>query len=768
MDILSVSPLRVGGLLWRRSPTKVILTLVVKGTFTLKPGKVTLAPEQEDLNERENHWDDDPGRSVYAPSDMAPLKRRGDVVLVGSAFAPNGEPVRSLVARLVVGAVDKSITVHGPRVFMRDGELRHGPLWDRMPLRYERAAGGMATWNPVGIAMDAPPDGYGQRALPNLQAPDQAVTGRSDFIRPTGFGPIAAGWTLRREILRQHADTFDEAMLDRVPLADDLDPLYFQAAPPDQQVDALRDDEPITLENLHPEHPVFTTQLSGTRPRVFLDRGAAAPTDVTMSPDTLWIDTARAICTVTWRAQVPLSESDQTGRVVIGAEMPGQKLSWRVVSALLEAANAEPAGAKAGVREETRTLRVMPKPALPFVAQAASGERSPVSMPSPPQERARHRGPRATVTLVLPESPANVLPWEAHPHAASPPTVMRTAPPAEPEPGLPRPPALLAGSTSPPVVSGDAAILREAHLQNAAMVGAVAASNAAADRPRPSSAPVATVTEHGAIEPTPLELLWFDPAFHGEVRRVATWTPLFSPRARKPPPARGAPPPAPDPPGGAEENARADFSAVLARGASVSEADLDSAMTGALGRMDRAPLCLVSGTIELVFDEIELLQATVAAASRLAATDKKLKEVLDRVGEVSAVELRSAPDVVDGLVRQVRDAWAKANRLLPANHLETQPARVLLEQRHYQKRELLDGSWIRALFVLVGADAPLPAYLPATLAKRLPLYRRFQARAVVAVVPQQDPYEDCGLALRVVALARVIAPSPRDRGPVQR
>ena len=81
---------------------------------------------------------------------------------------------------------------------------------------------------------------------------------------------------------------------------------------------------------------------------------------------------------------------------------------------------------------------------------------------------------------------------------------------------------------------------------------------------------------------------------------------------------------------------------------------------------------------------------------------------------------------------------------------------MLLEARRYQQRELLDGVWIRALFQAPGVDGKVPLYLPVELARRLPLFKRFQVRALVEALPQQDQYEECAIALRGLALARVL------------
>ena len=80
------------------------------------PGTAQLAATQEPVRLYDYHWNDDPARSVYAPSDLAPLKNRVDVTLVGSAYAPKGQAVRSLLARLIVGEIDKSIEVHVDRL----------------------------------------------------------------------------------------------------------------------------------------------------------------------------------------------------------------------------------------------------------------------------------------------------------------------------------------------------------------------------------------------------------------------------------------------------------------------------------------------------------------------------------------------------------------------------------------------------------------------------------------------------------------------------
>ncbi len=126
MDIVSSGPFRTGSLVWLQHPETWTLTVIAKTTFRLQPNELAIAEEQDALCVDDVYWNDDRTRSLYAPSDFVPFKPRVDVLLVGSAFAPRKEPVRSLIARLAVGEMDKPIEVMGERTLMRDGQIREG------------------------------------------------------------------------------------------------------------------------------------------------------------------------------------------------------------------------------------------------------------------------------------------------------------------------------------------------------------------------------------------------------------------------------------------------------------------------------------------------------------------------------------------------------------------------------------------------------------------------------------------------------------------
>jgi hypothetical protein len=230
MDVISSGPVRAASILWQPAHGGFMLTIVCKSTYVLLPGESQLADEQEYINEDDNHWNDDPARSLYSPSDLVPFKVRADVMLVGHAFAPRGEPVRSLTARLIVGDVDKAIEIFGERVWTQDRKLRETARFTKMPLRYERAAGGPDTSNPVGVRADGR-DMYGSTPIPNLQPTGLHLSSPEETFEPINFGPIAPGWRARRDKLGRHAATWSDTSWNTRPLPEDMDPGYFNVAP---------------------------------------------------------------------------------------------------------------------------------------------------------------------------------------------------------------------------------------------------------------------------------------------------------------------------------------------------------------------------------------------------------------------------------------------------------------------------------------------------------------------------------------------------------
>lgn len=318
MDIASLCSLHAAGFVWQPTAGSFTQTVMVKATFRLEPLVSPLAPEQEPLNEEDNHWNDDPTRSVVAPSDWAPFKPCADVLLVGHAFAPEKRPERAITVRMVIGELDKSIEVWCDRGFrLQDNQLLEGPRFTKMPLRWERAAGGPETNNPLGMRFDAPPDKYGMVPIPNLQPPGMYVSQRSDTFIPMCFAPLGSRWPGRIAKLGRLESSVLAPGWEGRPLPEGLDYSYFQSAPSDQQVSELRANERIVLDNLHPEHSHLVTSLPDIRPKAVVERATGEQEEVALIADTLFIDTDRGICTLVWRGRVGLRSADEKGQITV-------------------------------------------------------------------------------------------------------------------------------------------------------------------------------------------------------------------------------------------------------------------------------------------------------------------------------------------------------------------------------------------------------------------------------------------------------------------
>jgi hypothetical protein len=210
---------------------------------------------------------------------------------------------------------------------------------------------------------------------------------------------------------------------------------------------------------------------------------------------------------------------------------------------------------------------------------------------------------------------------------------------------------------------------------------------------------------------------------------------------------------------------------VLARGAALDGAGLRQVFDDTLFGKARfePPLVLVVGELELPFDEVETLKATMTALAPLSAVDKKLKEALDAASELlKAPSLQASGGIARGALERLREAFAQARHGLPPDYVDASTERILLQERRYQKRPVFGQSSIRGLLHVAeatqgasgskpaGSAVPIPTYLPESLTSSLPMFRRFKVRLLAEADLREDQYEVCPMALRALALGRVM------------
>jgi hypothetical protein len=374
------------------------VTVVVKATLGLVHEGLAQLVVPRPVSVLEHTRDGVPGRSVELASDLAPHKSRADVTFVGHAYAPGGVPVPAVAVRMAIfrdkALLDKTLRVFGDR----SAEEPAPRPFRSMRLAYERAYGGPSfAPNPVGVGADARVRGAAGAGslLPNVVDP-------LDPSKPGGFGPISERWAERRVWL----GGLDPAVLDApiLPVPDTQLFGFFQTAPADQQIDYLRGDEWIVLDNLHPTLPRLASRLPGIRGGCRLHSplpgGGYGPGRViTLRLDTLAIDGNAAQCTVLFRGNFSVPEGEKalsSLRVVCGVELAGQAISWpeprelgdwRGAPAAPGALPAAPAHGRTAALSEDQQAWLAAQRTVPFSGDS-SAPAAPIPPASPPAARA--------------------------------------------------------------------------------------------------------------------------------------------------------------------------------------------------------------------------------------------------------------------------------------------------------------------------------------------------------------------------------------------
>ncbi|MEZ4329825.1 MAG: DUF2169 domain-containing protein [Polyangiales bacterium] len=314
MRLLKDTVMEVAWQVWQARPPTPAVTVVVKATMDIPAtGECTLA-EVQALPTGDVHHEGDAERTVWYPSDFAPVKSRAEWTLMGSCHAPNGSPTQAVWAAAQVGPLYKRMVVVGDREYEPGifGGITIPKKFTTMPLCWERSFGGAKhKKNPAGCGIDKrEQDGRAVVALPNIEKPDALISGRRDRPEPFGMFPVPIMWPERLK----KAGTYGRRWLNmRYPyLAEDIDWTFFNAAPADQQLQGFfRGDEAIALLNLHPQHGSVDARLPGLRPVVCLRAGLSGRLrQLAPQLDTIVIDADAGQLHCVWRAVTEVSSED--------------------------------------------------------------------------------------------------------------------------------------------------------------------------------------------------------------------------------------------------------------------------------------------------------------------------------------------------------------------------------------------------------------------------------------------------------------------------
>lgn len=315
------------------------LVVVVKGTFRLpKDGEDVRLHEKQVPLVMADTFTGEPGFS--APQyevDFAPKKPRCDVILLGSAHAPDGRPCTRVSVAMRVGSITKTFAVVGDRhwnasaVGIRASQPE--PFLIK-PISYDVAFGGVDNEhedfakhgaymrNPVGrgYRLQLKREWVDGRPLPNTEELERPVERPDGDYAPMAFGPLGRNWEPRY----RYAGTYDQDWLDSIfPfLPPDFDERYYQSAPIDQQ---------LTIPIGGPEVSMLNLTVDGVRSFrlpdfvapvvVFPKKGERE--DYHAALDTIVFEPDRERFTMSWRLRRPLKKNMfEIAQVLVGRKGP--------------------------------------------------------------------------------------------------------------------------------------------------------------------------------------------------------------------------------------------------------------------------------------------------------------------------------------------------------------------------------------------------------------------------------------------------------------
>ncbi len=325
MDFQNKTKVQAGWTMGFDRDGRELVIVAVKATFKIPEAgpEAALAEEQVPLTEADVFTGEPGFSATLYESDYAHPKPKCDVLLNGSAYAPEGKPAQRVRVSLQVGGWSKSFDVVGNRVWQA-GLLyvaaSNPEPFTVMPISYDNAFGGVDRsqkdetkhrWYPYNHAgvgyheytsakyMDGKP-------LPNTEEPGHAITNPKGTYRPMAFGPVGRSWQPRAK----YAGTYDQKWIDeQAPFwPDDFDYRHFQAAAEDQQMPYLTGGEDVVLTNLTPQG-VTRFRLPKMRIPVVVVPAGGRESQLDNVIDTVLIEPDKQRFMLAWRATASMKRS---------------------------------------------------------------------------------------------------------------------------------------------------------------------------------------------------------------------------------------------------------------------------------------------------------------------------------------------------------------------------------------------------------------------------------------------------------------------------
>jgi hypothetical protein len=307
------------------------LYVVIKATLVLRP-KLSLAAMQVPVTLADEYHADPADSSLKLSSELHIGKPGTDVMLLGSAWAPQGQAVTQSWVRVAVAGRQKSIRVLGDRSWQQDGTPTAPRPFEAMPLVWERAFGGVHLLadrmlaeerNPVGVGFAgarSAPELIGH-PVPNLEDPATPLEQLGQLCTPACFAPSAPHWLPRRSF----GGTYDERwQRTRAPyLPADFDPRFLRCAAAELAFDHyLQGNEPVEVLGATPDSPVsFTVPVAHLEVQVKVAGSLERPP---VNLETVLIEPDENRLCLTWRAALRCDRKVlKVEKVTVARRRPG-------------------------------------------------------------------------------------------------------------------------------------------------------------------------------------------------------------------------------------------------------------------------------------------------------------------------------------------------------------------------------------------------------------------------------------------------------------
>ncbi|WP_437995444.1 DUF2169 domain-containing protein [Sorangium sp. So ce185] len=247
------------------------------------------------------------------PLDDGIAKARGELLVAGRCYAPEGRRVAASFVRARLGAVDKRLAVLGDRHWTGHGFTEPEPFAE-MPIDWAHALGGPKdAANPYGKGLEeVERGGHRVRPLPNVEHYGALIRSPGDRPGPASFLPMDVTFAQRRARAGTYGPDYAEKWAPGLP--PDVDPAFFNVAPSDQwSAEPLRGDEAFVVENMHPTRPRIEGALPGLAARVLVtrrDAGGEAFVELPVRCDTVWLFPSANLGVVIFHGSMPVAEDD--------------------------------------------------------------------------------------------------------------------------------------------------------------------------------------------------------------------------------------------------------------------------------------------------------------------------------------------------------------------------------------------------------------------------------------------------------------------------